>query len=126
MSIPDPPVILVADDEPLNLKLITAILSREGFRVLRAEDGPEALNRAKEKPDLILLDILMPGMGGLEVCRFLKDDPLTKDIPVIFLSALIDSATREMGIQLGVRDFIAKPFRSEDFLDRVKKCLMGA
>jgi DNA-binding response OmpR family regulator len=124
MSSPNQPVILVADDEPLILKLITAMLSREGFRVLKAENGQEAMIRVKEKPDLILLDILMPEMGGLETCRRLKNDPLTRDIPVIFLSALLDSKTKDLGFQLGGQDFIDKPFRKKELLARVKTHLI--
>jgi CheY-like chemotaxis protein len=120
MSIPDQQVILVADDEPLILKLIKAILSREGLRVLEAENGKEAIIRVKEKPDLILLDIMMPELDGLEVCRLLKGDPLTRDIPVIFLSGLLDSKTKHLCLELGGVDFIDKPFKREDLLNRVK------
>jgi CheY-like chemotaxis protein len=120
MSIPEHQVILVADDEPLILKLITAMLSLEGFRVLKAENGQEAILRVKEKPNLILLDILMPELNGLEACRLLKKDPQTKDIPVLFLSGLLDSKTKRLCLELGGVDFIDKPFKREELLSRVK------
>jgi two-component system NtrC family sensor kinase len=120
MSTPKLRRILVVDDEPLNQKMMASMLSREGYEVVEAGNGQEALLRVKEKPDLILLDIMMPVLDGFETCRLLKADSTTKDIPVIFLSALQDSKTKLDGFSLGGVDFISKPFQREELLARVR------
>src|SRR3954463_8517878 len=89
------PVILVADDEPVNLALIKRRLEWEEYHVETAQDGGEAVEAAKRVlPDLVILDVMMPVLDGLGACRLLKEDPLTRDIPVIFLSALDDTDTK--------------------------------
>src|ERR1044071_1841923 len=114
------PVVLLVDDEPVNLALIKRRLEWEHCRVHTAEDGREAVARARELlPDLIILDVMMPVMDGLQACRLLKGDPLTRDIPVIFLSALDDTDTKVRGLALGANDYVSKPFRVEELLARV-------
>ena len=114
------PVILVADDEPVNLSLIKRRLEWEDYRVVTAEDGGQAVVTAKRvMPDLIILDVMMPVLDGLDACRLLKEDPSTRDIPVIFLSALDDTDTKVNGLALGANDYISKPFRVEELLARV-------
>ncbi|HKG15836.1 MAG TPA: diguanylate cyclase [Pyrinomonadaceae bacterium] len=114
------PVILVADDEPVNLALIKRRLEWEEYRVETAEDGGQAVEAAKRLlPDLVILDVMMPVLDGLQACRLLKEDPSTRDIPVIFLSALDDTDTKVSGLSLGANDYISKPFRVEELLARV-------
>ena len=115
------PVILMVDDTPANLEVLFELLNEAGFRVLVAEDGASALQRAEYAcPDLILLDVLMPGMDGFNTCRMLKQQPSTQDIPVIFMSALADTVDKIKGFQLGAVDYITKPFQHEEVLARVK------
>ncbi|MBV8855835.1 MAG: diguanylate cyclase [Acidobacteria bacterium] len=114
------PVILVADDEPVNLALIRRRLEWEHYRVETAEDGGQAVEAARRVlPDLIILDVMMPVLDGLQACRLLKEDPATRDIPVIFLSALDDTDTKVRGLSLGANDYVSKPFRVEELLARV-------
>lgn len=113
-------MILVADDEPVNLALIKRRLEWEEYRVETAENGGEAVESAKRLlPDLVILDVMMPVLDGLQACRVLKEDPSTRDIPVIFLSALDDTDTKVNGLALGANDYISKPFRVEELLARV-------
>ncbi|HEY0171891.1 MAG TPA: diguanylate cyclase [Pyrinomonadaceae bacterium] len=115
------PVILVADDEPVNLALIKRRLEWEEYRVETAEDGGQAVEAARRVlPDLIILDVMMPVLDGLQACRLLKEDPATRDIPVIFLSALDDIDTKVSGLALGANDYVSKPFRVEELLARVR------
>jgi PleD family two-component response regulator len=114
------PVILVADDEPVNLALIKRRLEWEDYRVETAEDGGQAVEAARRlRPDLVILDVMMPFLDGLQACRLLKEDDATRDIPVIFLSALDDMDTKVSGLSLGANDYISKPFRVEELLARV-------
>jgi two-component system cell cycle response regulator len=114
------PLILVADDEPVNLALIRRRLEWEQYRVETAEDGGQAVEAARRVlPDLIILDVMMPVLDGLGACRLLKEDPATRDIPVIFLSALDDTDTKVRGLALGANDYVSKPFRVEELLARV-------
>jgi len=113
--------ILIVDDEKANLQLLSDILSDAGYKVRPANNGELALRSVNAKlPDLILLDIKMPGMDGLEVCRQLKADEKTCSIPVIFISVLKDETSKTKGFQAGAVDFITKPFYSEEVLARVK------
>ena len=117
----DAGTILVVDDEPESLRLLTNILHAHGYQVRPADTGELALESAREKaPDLILLDIRMPGLDGFEVCRRLKADLKTRDIPVMFLSASQEVEGRVEGLQLGAVDFVTKPFRREELLARVR------
>jgi two-component system cell cycle response regulator len=114
------PLILVADDEPVNLALIKRRLEWEEYQVETAENGGEAVESAKRLlPDLVILDVMMPVLDGLQACRLLKEDPSTRDIPVIFLSALDDTDTKVNGLALGANDYISKPFRVEELIARV-------
>ncbi|HEX8354345.1 MAG TPA: diguanylate cyclase [Pyrinomonadaceae bacterium] len=115
------PLILVADDEPANLALIKRRLEWEEYRVETAEDGGQAVEAARRTlPDLILLDVMMPVLDGLQACRLLKGDPATRDIPVIFLSALDDTDTKVSALALGANDYVSKPYRVEELLARVR------
>ena len=119
-----PPVILVVDDNVPNLELIQAYLEDVECQVVPAHDGIEALNLvARRKPDLILLDIMMPKMSGFEVCRRLKMDPETSDIPVIMVTALNEFGDIERGIDSGTDDFVSKPVNKLELLTRVKTML---
>lgn len=113
--------ILVVDDTPFNLTLMSAVLKKH-YNVTEASSGPAALAmiRSGPLPDLILLDIMMPGMDGYEVCRQLKADPATANIPVIFLTANVSSDDEEKGFELGAVDYITKPIRQRVVLARIK------
>ena len=113
--------ILVVDDRPADLRLLSEILERAGFRVRPASDGELALRSVKAKlPELILLDIRLPDIGGIEVCRRLKADPATASIPVLFISAEDDDREMATAFQAGGVDYITKPLRETDVLARVK------
>lgn len=115
-----PPTILVADDEPINRSLIQRRLEREGYRVFTAENGRVAVEVARETlPDLIILDVMMPEMDGLEACRLIKEDERTHDLPVIFLSARDETEMKVNGLSLGANDYISKPFKAEELMARV-------
>jgi diguanylate cyclase (GGDEF)-like protein len=115
------PHVLAVDDEPLNLQTIIALLEPE-FRISVASDGATALELAQrpDAPDLILLDIMMPGMTGYEVCRRLKDDETTRDIPVAFVTSIDDARAETRGLELGAIDYIVKPFNGAVTLARVR------
>ncbi|HEY0005597.1 MAG TPA: diguanylate cyclase [Pyrinomonadaceae bacterium] len=112
--------ILVADDEPVNRALIQRRLEREGYRVVTAQNGREAVEMARSiLPHLVLLDVMMPVMDGLEACELLKDNESTRDIPVIFLSARDETEVKVRGLTLGANDYISKPFKAEELIARV-------
>lgn len=116
--------ILVVDDEPCNRELLEAILAQDGHALRLAADGPAALVAAREDPpDLVLLDLMMPGMGGLEVCQHLKEDPATATIPVIVVTALGQLRAKEVALTLGADDFVTKPLHPADVLARVAAML---
>lgn len=115
------PTILIVDDDPRNVKLLEAILRTEGYYTLSAYSGGEARALAQaEQPDLILLDIMMPGESGLDTCALLKKDPLAFDIPVIIVSALDDLPSKVKGLSIGAVDYITKPFEWLEVLARVR------
>ena len=119
-TLQSPAKILIIDDEPVQLRAIVAELTGLGFETLIARDGVDGLGKAERgRPDLILLDILMPGWDGYETCRRLKAAPATRTIPVIFLSALCDTAQKLEGFQAGCVDYITKPFDQREVLARV-------
>lgn len=112
--------ILLVDDNPTNLQVLFKTLEGIGCKLLIAKNGEAALSiTRKARPDLILLDIMMPGIDGFEVCRRLKEDPKTSDIPIIFLSALDDTADKVRGLKLGAVDYVSKPFQPEEVIARV-------
>ncbi|NVN91773.1 MAG: response regulator [Desulfuromonadales bacterium] len=114
------PVILIVDDDANNLAVVSDCLTGFNFTVLVAEDGESAVSRADYAlPDLILLDIMMPGMDGYETCRRLKLQDSTRDIPVIFMSALDETGHKVQGLEAGAVDYVTKPFHQEELLARV-------
>jgi CheY-like chemotaxis protein len=114
------PTILVVDDDPVIQKLLSVNFEMEGYRVVTANDGIEGLERvASDKPDLILLDVMMPRMDGIEVSKRLKSDPATKEIPVVLLSAKAQSSDIQSGIEAGADDYVTKPFDPLELLDKV-------
>ena len=113
--------ILVVDDQPANIQIVGTVLGDLGCEIIPAADGPTALKRvALRTPDLILLDLLMPGMGGCEVCQRLKENPDSKDIPVIFLSAADDKDLIVRALNAGGVDYITKPFNHAELVSRVR------
>ena len=117
-------LILIVDDEERNLKLLTLLLSREGYRLVTASNGLEALAQVQSAvPDLILLDIMMPEMDGFEVCRRIRQDPVTQQIPVVMVTALEDRDSRIRGLEAGANDFLNKPVDSAELTVRVRNLL---
>jgi len=122
---PEKKRILCIEDEPETTNLVQLILNREGYEVLGADGGEEGLRMVKEeKPDLILLDLMMPGMDGWQVYQHLKDDEETENIPVIVVTAKVQSIDKVLGLQVAkVDDYITKPFRPEELSERVRYVL---
>ena len=119
-----PAVILVVDDNRENLELLEAYLEDLNCCTIAATDGPEALEIVKsDKPDLILLDIMMPKMSGFEVCRRVKNDPATTDIPIIMVTALNEYGDMQRGVDCGTDDFVSKPVNKIELLTRVRTML---
>ena len=117
----DGKIILIVDDNPANLELLSDLLDDAGFEIWVARDGESAIRKAEyAPPDIILLDVMMPGIDGFETCRRLKSNPLTQEIPVIFMTALSDTVDKVKGLNLGAVDYITKPFQNEEVLARVK------
>lgn len=115
------PTILAVDDTATNLELVKGVLDAEGFQTLTAKTGREARAIAQSRqPDLILLDVMMPGESGFDTCARLKSDPATCDIPIIFLSALDDVKSKVAGLKIGGVDYITKPMHGEEVLARVR------
>lgn len=120
-NIAEQPKILVVDDSPHVCRTLTIALTRNGYKVYSVPDGRTAINTvARELPDIILLDIVMPSMDGHEVCRVLKADARTSGIPVIFLTALEEDADKVEGFRLGAADYITKPFQIPELLSRLR------
>jgi len=112
--------VLIADDNPENLGVLFEYLNRMNFRVLVAQSGESALELAEEiRPDIILMDIQMPGMNGFETCRKLKENPKTREIPLLFVSALSDTEDKVRGFAAGGLDYITKPFQQEEVVARI-------
>lgn len=115
------PVILMVDDTPANLGILLELFERDGYDLLVAEDGASGIERAAfAKPDLILLDVLMPKQDGFVTCQQLKDNSDTQNIPIIFMTALTDTENKVKGFQLGAVDYITKPFQQEEVRARVQ------
>ena len=119
-----PATVLVVDDDPVILKLLEVNFEMEGFQVVRAADGAEGLERAREvRPDIVVLDVMMPRMTGYEVAKALREDDGTAHIPIIFVTARAQSSDVERGMELGVEDYVTKPFDPLDLIDRVNALL---
>lgn len=115
------PQIMVVDDDPDTVSILSRHLQREGFGVVAATSGAECLRIVQEQPvDVILLDLMMPDMDGFEVCRQLKTSPATAEIPVIMITARDDLDARAEGIRLGVTDFLAKPVFRRQLANRIR------
>lgn len=122
-----PATVLVVDDDPVILKLLEVNFEMEGFQVVRAADGAEGLERAREVlPDIVVLDVMMPRMTGYEVAKALREDDETAHIPIIFVTARAQSSDVERGMELGVEDYVTKPFDPLDLIDRVNNLLARA
>ena len=118
------PVILVAEDERDIRELIVFTLQLSGFEVIEVSNGEEAVQRAAEiKPDLILMDVRMPKMTGYEACKALKAEEITKDIPIVFLSAKGQETEVSAGLELGADEYFLKPFAPDELSTRVNKIL---
>ncbi len=115
--------ILIVDDDRINIDILVLLLKDE-YKLGIAKNGSKALEYAqKHKPDLILLDIIMPDMNGFEVCAKLKEDAATKDIPIIFLTGMSHQEDKQRGLEAGAVDFIYKPIEAEDVMKRILKYL---
>ena len=116
--------ILVVEDEKDIVDLIAYHLKQSGFSVLTALDGPSALEQAKKKrPGLVILDLMLPGMDGKDVCRALKSNPITQTIPILMLTAKAEEVDRVIGFELGADDYVTKPFSPRELVLRVKAIL---
>ncbi len=116
--------ILVVDDEPEAVELVAFNLKGAGYEVSTASDGAEALNKARRiQPNLVILDVMMPEIDGMEVCKLLRRDPVTSGIPIIMLTAKASEVDRVLGLELGADDYVVKPFSPRELVLRVKKLL---
>ena len=116
--------ILVVDDEPDAIELIRFNLKASGYEVLTAEDGKEALAKARKfSPDMILLDLMLPEIDGLEVCKILRRDPATASLPIIMLTAKASEIDRVLGLEFGADDYVTKPFSPRELMLRVRNLL---
>lgn len=116
--------ILVVDDEPDAIELIRFNLKASGYEVLTAEDGEEALAKARKfSPDMILLDVMLPEIDGLEVCKILRRDPATASLPIIMLTAKASEIDRVLGLEFGADDYVTKPFSPRELMLRVRNLL---
>lgn len=116
--------LLLVDDDPEILALLQIKFKDEPFEVFTAAEGASALSQIRtQKPDLIVLDVRMPGLSGLEICRFLRADKNTRDIPIIILSARSDEIDRVLGLEFGADDYVTKPFNSQELILRIHNVL---
>lgn len=116
--------VLVVDDEPEAVELVEFNLKGAGYEVTTASDGAEALNKARRiQPNLIILDVMMPEIDGMEVCKLLRRDPATSGIPIVMLTAKASEVDRVLGLELGADDYVVKPFSPRELVLRVKKLL---
>ena len=120
------PTVLLVDDDPVILRLLEVNFEMEGFAVRTAGDGQEGLEVARaEQPDVIVSDVMMPRMNGLELAASIKADPLTASIPVLLLSAKAQATDIRAGLEAGADDYVTKPFEPNDLVERVIKLLPG-
>lgn len=116
--------ILIVDDEPDIVELVSYNLERERFFTTRAHDGETALRKVKiEKPDLLILDLMLPGIGGLDICKKIRANPETSDLPIIMLTAKADEIDKIIGLEIGADDYITKPFSVKELVARVRTVL---
>ena len=119
-----PSRVLIVEDEPDIRELVVHHLKREGYQVSAASSGEEALRQVQAAPpDLVILDLMMPAMDGLEVCRRLRQDPATVSLPIVMLTAKGDEVDRVLGLEIGADDYIVKPFSPKELLARVRAVL---
>jgi DNA-binding response OmpR family regulator len=119
-----PPKLLIVDDTPKNIKLLADLLEAKGYRVLTASSGGEALKKLEsDKPDLVLLDVVMPEMSGYEVCRRMREADSTRFLPVVMVTALDPAQERAKGIEAGADDFISKPINQAELIARIRSLL---
>jgi len=112
--------LLIVDDVPNNISVLTSFLKSVGFKILIAKNGKRAIQKVEHaNPDLILMDVMMPEMDGFEACRILKSQDSTKEIPIIFMTALADTVDKVKGFQLGAADYVTKPIQHEEVLARI-------
>ncbi|OFV88830.1 MAG: hypothetical protein A3J75_04885 [Acidobacteria bacterium RBG_16_68_9] len=117
----NPPRILIVDDDPHTLEILSRWLAREGYATVRAESGPACLDRLEqERIDVIVLDVMMPGMDGLQVCERLRANNEWRAIPVVLLTAKDDIETRSRGMSLGVSEYLTKPINKQELLTRLR------
>lgn len=116
--------VLVVEDEPDILELLTYNLQREGYKVIACRDGEQGLSRIRtDSPDLVVLDLMLPGMDGVDVCREMKSDPVTRAIPVVMVTAKSEESDVILGLGIGADDYITKPFSPRELIARVKVVL---
>ncbi|MCG6864265.1 MAG: twitching motility response regulator PilH [Thiogranum sp.] len=116
--------ILIVDDSPTEAHVLKGMLEKNGFEVETAENGTEGIERAREiKPDLILMDVVMPGLNGFQATRQLTKDPETKDIPVIIVTTKDQETDRVWGIRQGARDFLTKPVSEKTLMEKINTAL---
>jgi phosphate regulon transcriptional regulator PhoB len=116
--------ILIVDDEPDIVELVSYNLKKDGFRVMTASDGEEALRKIrKDKFDLVVLDLMLPGIQGVELCRIIRNDPKTANTPIIMLTAKGEEVDRVIGLESGADDYMTKPFGSRELIARIKAIL---
>jgi phosphate regulon transcriptional regulator PhoB len=122
-----PTRIIIVDDEKDIVDLISYNLEKEGFVTIKAYDGESALELAKaRKPDLVVLDLMLPGIRGLEVCKFIRKNPATETLPIIMLTAKGDQVDKILGLEMGADDYITKPFNVKELIARIRAVLRRA
>lgn len=120
MKLPEQNTLLIVDDNPTNIKVLYDLLKEYGFRVLVAKDGESAIEKLEfANPDLVLLDVMMPGIDGFTTCQIVKNNPNYQDLPIIFMTALAETENKIKGLSLGAVDYITKPFQPDELLARV-------
>jgi len=115
--------ILVVDDDPVLLDLLSLSLKGAGFSVVTANNGPDALKRARQIPDLVVLDLVLPELDGFTICQTLKKDRATAAIPIIMLTGLSSELSRFAGLECGANDYLTKPVRPNDLITRIQSLL---
>lgn len=127
MASPTDPLILIVEDEPSQLEVLNYNIAAAGYRVTTSSDGDDAvLKVAEESPDLILLDWMLPGLSGIELCRKFKSQPASRDTPIIMLSARGEEADKVMGLEMGADDYVAKPYSISELIARIRANLRRA